>query len=68
MGNWRNWERSRFAFYSQEFESPILHQNFIADLAHLVEQLPCKEKVVGSSPAIGTRLSQSMEVVIRLVS
>ena len=68
MGNWRNWERSRFAFYSQEFESPILHQSFIADLAHLVEQAPCKRQVVGSSPAIGTRLSQSMEVVIRLVS
>ena len=27
MGNWRNWKRSRFAFYSQEFESPILHQS-----------------------------------------
>jgi hypothetical protein len=53
---------------NKQFESAILHQSFIADLAHLVEQLPCKEKVVGSSPAIGTRLSQSMEVVIRLVS
>ena len=25
-----------------------------ADLAHLVEQAPCKRQVVGSSPAIGT--------------
>ena len=25
-GDWRNWERSSFASFSQEFESPILHQ------------------------------------------
>lgn len=35
MGNWRNWERSRFAFYSQQFESAILHQSFNAGLAQL---------------------------------
>ena len=26
LGDWRNWERSSFASFSQEFESPILHQ------------------------------------------
>lgn len=26
-GDWRNWERSSFASFSQEFESPIFHQN-----------------------------------------
>ena len=26
LGDWRNWERSSFASFSQEFDSPILHQ------------------------------------------
>ena len=29
MGDWRNWERSSFASFSQEFESLILHQIFL---------------------------------------
>ena len=27
VGDWRNWERSSFASFSQEFESPILHHS-----------------------------------------
>ena len=49
-----NWEHMCFASMSKQFESAILHHS-IAGLAHLVEQLPCKEKVVGSSPATGTK-------------
>ena len=36
--------------------SPLLIAKFNADLAHLVERLPCKQGVAGSSPAISTKL------------
>ena len=40
--------------------SSILTITTNADLAHQVEQLICNHQVVGSSPAIGTRIYRSV--------
>ena len=38
LGDWYSWEHTSLARLSQEFESPILHQQF-APMAQLVAQL-----------------------------
>ena len=55
MGNWRNWERSRFAFYSQQFESAILHQKFYASEALLAMHWICNPGIVCSIQTGGTK-------------
>ena len=55
QGDWRNWERSSFASFSQEFESPILHH--IRTIISAVEEFPYKERVGSSNLSSSTIVS-----------